>query len=82
MHGIQKEKSGEFLKSYILKIRAYKSGQGIALNAELNAIATYSSKKNIALLKANDSIIKSTLKFPKKHDLVFYQIIHSIFALN
>ncbi|KYK32188.1 MAG: valine--tRNA ligase [Thermoplasmatales archaeon SG8-52-3] len=66
----QKEKSGEFLKSYISKIRAYKSGQGIALNAELNAIATYASKEKIALLKANESIIKSTLKYPKKHDFI------------
>ena len=66
----EKEKGGEFLKNYISKIRAYKSGQGIALNTKLNAIATYASKEKIALLKANDSIVKSTLKYPPEHDFI------------
>jgi valyl-tRNA synthetase len=64
----EKEEAGEFLKSYVSQIRAYKSGQGIPLNANLNAIATYASKDKINILKEYDLIIKSTLKFPKKHD--------------
>ena len=66
----KKEIAGEFVKNYVSQIRAYKSGQGIALNADPNAIATYASKNKIAILKANDSIIKSTLKFSEKHKFI------------
>jgi valyl-tRNA synthetase len=66
----EKEIAGEFIKSYISQVRAYKSGQGIALNANLNVVATYASKDKISILKANDAIIKSTLKFPEKHNFI------------
>ncbi len=66
----KKEIEGEFIKNYISQIRAYKSGQSIALNAEIDAITTYASKDKISILKANDSLIKSTLKFPKEHKFI------------
>ncbi len=64
------EKNGENIKNYISQIRSWKSEQGIALNAPIQAIATYSSKNYIDSIKTSDFIIKSTLKYPDKHDFI------------
>ncbi len=64
------EKSGEFVKKYISQVRSWKSKQGIPLNANINALATYSKKENVSHLKNNDFIIKSTLKYPDGHDFI------------
>jgi valyl-tRNA synthetase len=66
----EKEKSGDAVKKYISQVRSWKSEQGIALNAPLNAIATYASKTQISKIKTSDSIIKTTLKFPDKHEFI------------
>ncbi len=66
----EKEKAGEQVKNYISQIRSWKSEQGMALNAPVNAIATYASKNVILQLKPNNDIIKSTLKYPDKHEFI------------
>ena len=66
----KKEIEGEFIKNYISQIRAYKSGQSIPLNTKLEALTTYASKDKISILKANDTLIKSTLKFPEEHKFI------------
>ncbi|MBP1662043.1 MAG: valS [Thermoplasmatales archaeon] len=63
----EKEQAGETVKEYIAKIRAWKSEQGIALNAPLPALATYAPEELIARLKENQPIISSTLRFPSTH---------------
>jgi len=63
----EKEKAGEFVKNYISQVRSWKSEQGIPLNAPVESIATYASKKVISQIKPNESIIKSTLKYPENH---------------
>ena len=64
------EKAGEQVKNYISQIRSWKSEQGMALNAPVTAIATYASKNVISQLKPNNEIIKSTLKYPDKHEFI------------
>lgn len=66
----KKEEAGEFIKSYISQVRAWKSKRGIALNAPVQTIATYASKKVISQIQSNESIIKSTLKYPKNHKFI------------
>ena len=63
----EKEQEGEVVKEYIAKIRAWKSEQGIALNAPVPAIATYAPAETIDRLKSNDTIIFSTLRYPEDH---------------
>lgn len=65
-----KEKAGELVKTYISQIRAWKSEQGIALNAQINTIATYAPKDMISSIKLSESIIKSTLKYPENHEFI------------
>ena len=64
------EKAGESVKDYISQVRSWKSEQGIALNAPIEAIATYSSKDLSLRFKHNETIIKSTLKFPDSHEFI------------
>ena len=64
----EKEIAGESVKNYISQVRSWKSEQGIALNAPINTTATYASKDLILEFKQNESIIKSTLKYPKSHE--------------
>jgi len=64
------EKSGEIVKNYISCVRSIKSEQGIALNAPMEAFATYSTKSNISKIKSSGSIIKSTLKLPEGHQFI------------
>jgi len=66
----EKENTGELVKNYISQIRSWKSEQGIALNASINTSATYASKETISKLKASESIITSTLKYPKNHSFI------------
>ncbi|MDH7507733.1 MAG: class I tRNA ligase family protein, partial [Candidatus Thermoplasmatota archaeon] len=66
----EKEKTGEMVKKYISMVRSWKSEQKIALNAPINTIATYASEELISSLKANEQIIKTTLKYPKDHKFV------------
>ena len=66
----EKENSGEAAKEYISLVRSWKSEQGIALNAPINIVATYASKNQIHKLKQNDSIIKTTLKYPDTHEFI------------
>ena len=66
----KKEKEGEMVKEYIAQIRSWKSEQGIALNAEVKAIATYASKDMISSLEQNKSIVKNTLKYPASHQFI------------
>ena len=66
----ESEKAGEFVKKYISQVRSWKSEQGIALNAPIDAIATYSSKDISLKLKHNEIIIKTTLKFPDSHEFI------------
>ena len=65
-----KEKSGETVKEFISQVRSWKSNQGIPLNSPLNTIATYASKDLIKNYKQNESIIKTTLKFPEYHEFI------------
>ena len=65
-----KEKAGELVKTYISQIRAWKSEQGMALNAPINTAATYAPKDMISSIKSSESIIKSTLKYPKNHEFI------------
>jgi valyl-tRNA synthetase len=66
----EKEKAGELVKVYIAQIRAWKSEQGIALNAPIQATATYAPKVTITQLKAGESVILSTLKYPQSHKFI------------
>ena len=66
----EKENTGELVKNYISQIRSWKSEQGIALNASINTSVTYASKETISKLKASESIITSTLKYPKNHSFI------------
>ena len=66
----EKEKSGETVKNYISQVRSWKSNQGIPLNAPIPVIATYASKDLISKIKPSMSIIKSTLKYPEKHEFI------------
>ena len=66
----EKEQAGEVVKTYIAQVRAWKSEQGIALNAPVQAVATYAPKDTIAKLKTGISIILSTLKYPEGHKLI------------
>ena len=66
----EKEKSGEAVKNYISQVRSWKSEQGIALNAPINIIATYSKKDLINYYKQSETIIKSTLKYPQTHKFI------------
>lgn len=63
----EKEQAGETVKEYIAKVRAWKSEQGIALNAPIPAFATYAPTELITRLKANGPIIFSTLRYPPTH---------------
>ena len=62
-----KEETGELIKTYIAQVRAWKSEQGLPLNAPLSATATYASKEIIKRLENNSYIITSTLKLPENH---------------
>jgi len=66
----EKEKAGELIKKYISAVRSWKSEKGIALNAPLPALTTYGSKTFIGVVKANEDILKSTLKYPKDHEFI------------
>jgi valyl-tRNA synthetase len=64
------EKAGESVKNYISVVRSWKSERGIALNAPIEAVATYASKDFISKYKQNESIIKTTLKYPDSHTFI------------
>ena len=64
------ENAGEIIKDYISQVRSWKSEQGIALNSPIKASATYASKNVISKLKASESIIKTTLKYPDNHGFI------------
>jgi valyl-tRNA synthetase len=64
------EEVGETVKNYISQVRSWKSSQGIALNAPLNATATFGAEDFISKLKTCELIIKSTLKLPGEHCFV------------
>jgi len=64
------EKTGESVKNYISQVRSWKSEQGIALNAPINSVATYASKNLVSGFKSNESVIKSTLKYPDDHSFI------------
>jgi valyl-tRNA synthetase len=66
----KKEQAGETIKDYIQKIRAWKSEQGIALNAPIPALATYASSEIIKNLQTNSAIIFSTLRYPENHQFI------------
>jgi valyl-tRNA synthetase len=66
----RKEQAGETVKEYIAKVRAWKSEQGMALNAPVPAIATYASSDIISRLQTNDTIIFSTLRYPEDHQFI------------
>jgi valyl-tRNA synthetase len=66
----QKEAAGETVKNYISQIRSWKSDHGIALNAPVKAIVTYSTPENIANIKPSSRIIKNTLKYPDNHKFI------------
>ena len=62
------EKAGEKVKNYISQVRNWKSEQGMALNAPLQATVTYASKDYISKIKTSKNIITSTLKYPDNHE--------------
>jgi valyl-tRNA synthetase len=66
----KKEQAGECIKTYIAQVRAWKSDQGIALNAPVDAVGTYAPKETIQKLKTGTSIIFSTLRFPQTHTFI------------
>jgi len=66
----EKENAGESVKNYIAQVRAWKSEQGIALNAPIQAIATYVPKETITKIKTGESVILSTLKYPDNHKFI------------
>ena len=66
----EKEQAGETVKQYIANVRAWKSEQGIALNALIPAVATYASSEVITKLKPNETIIYSTLRYPEDHKFI------------
>ncbi|MCX6664941.1 MAG: valine--tRNA ligase [Euryarchaeota archaeon] len=66
----EKEQAGELVKNYISMVRAWKSEQGMALNAPMNTQATYASKDIITKLVTSESIITSTLKYPDSHQFI------------
>jgi len=66
----EKEKAGESVKVYIAQVRAWKSEQGIALNAPIQATTTYAPKETITKLKTGESVILSTLKYPQNHKFI------------
>jgi len=66
----EKEKAGESVKNYIAQVRAWKSEQGIALNAPIQATATYAPKDTITKLQTSESVILSTLKYPENHKFI------------
>jgi len=66
----KKEQAGECIKTYIAQVRAWKSEQGIALNAPVDAVATYAPKETTLKLKTGTSIIFSTLRFPQTHTFI------------
>ena len=65
-----KEHAGEMVKEYIQKVRAWKSEQGMALNAPVPAVATYASSEMISSLQLNSSIIFSTLRYSDDHQFI------------
>jgi valyl-tRNA synthetase len=66
----EKENAGESVKNYIAQVRAWKSEQGIALNASIQATTTYAPKETITKLKTGESVILSTLKYPQSHKFI------------
>jgi valyl-tRNA synthetase len=66
----EKENAGESIKNYIAQVRAWKSEQGIALNAPIQATTTYAPKETITKLKTGESVILSTLKYPQSHKFI------------
>jgi valyl-tRNA synthetase len=66
----EKEQAGESVKEYIATVRAWKSEQGIALNAPIPALATYAPSEIITRLKTNSTIIFSTLRYPENHKFI------------
>ncbi len=66
----QKESCGEVVKQYIAVVRAWKSEQGIALNAPVHTVATYASEEIIHALQGSRMIVLSTLKYPQDHRFV------------
>jgi valyl-tRNA synthetase len=61
---------GESVKRYISQVRAWKSENGIALNAELNSTATYAPKELISKYNKCEFVIKKTLKYPDCHEFI------------
>jgi valyl-tRNA synthetase len=66
----EKETAGEYVKDYISKVRSWKSGQGLALNAPLESYATYAPASIITKIKPSGAIIKSTLNYPDGHEFI------------
>jgi valyl-tRNA synthetase len=64
------ERIGETVKNYISQVRAWKSEQGIALNATVDSSATYASEDQISGYKKCEFVIKKTLKFPDSHTFI------------
>ena len=64
------EKIGESVKKYISQVRAWKSENGIALNAILNSTETYASEDLISEYKKCEFVIKKTLKYPDSHKFI------------
>jgi len=66
----QAHQIGETVKTYIADVRAFKSENGIALNAPLKSSATYGPKEFIDQLRNQETIIKKTLKLPDEHEFI------------
>jgi len=60
--------AGENVKSFIAQVRAWKSEQKMALNAQLDASASYAKQKTVECLENNRDIVISTLKLPIDHE--------------
>jgi len=70
--GKKAEEIGDEVKKYIETARAYKSGQGIPLNALLSSSATFSTDKTIIdRIKPSGSKIISTLNYPPYHEFIY-----------
>ena len=64
------ESIGELTKSYIAKVRSFKSNHGIPLNAPLQCIATYADDDDITKLEKQQFVINETLKLPDDHEFI------------
>ncbi len=63
----EKLAAGETVKTYIARMRSWKSEQGLALNAPVSVVTTYAPASEAERLKNNAAVIISTLKYPESH---------------